>query len=219
MRYMNNKYFFAFRVLIFSFFVLLISSFAVHAQMIEPDAQIIRAMTAFARKSENTLDLSRLRIIGQSEVVKRNLSALPVEKIGKESTVTFGLERKAFELLNQERISGGLMPLKWNNEMAKIARYHSENMARGNYFSHREADGSMVNDRADLFGMSDWKSIGENIAFNRGFKLPADSACQQWMNSPAHRDNILDKRWKEAGIGVAIAADGAYYFTQVFILK
>ncbi|MGI8494448.1 MAG: CAP domain-containing protein [Pyrinomonadaceae bacterium] len=39
------------------------------------------------------------------------------------------------------------------------------------------------------------------------------------MLSPSHKENILDKRWKETGIGIAIASDGTYFFTQVFILK
>lgn len=224
MRCMNNKYFSAARILIFPLFILLISSFSANAQAIVPDEQILREMTAFARRSENILELSRPRITGKSEIIEKRtiekkVPAASEEKIEKESSVTFALEHKAFDLLNQKRIGDGLTPLKWSEDMAKIARYHSENMARGNYFSHREADGSMINNRADRFGMSDWKSIGENIAFNRGFKLPADSACEQWMQSPAHRDNILDKRWRESAIGVAIAADGTYYFTQVFILK
>ncbi|MGI8555372.1 MAG: CAP domain-containing protein [Pyrinomonadaceae bacterium] len=198
--------------------MLIFSAFA-PAQTIVPDEQIEREMIAFARKSENTLDLSRPRIVRNSPEAKKNNFQNSKTEIGKESAITFSLEHKAFDLLNEKRIANGLIPLKWNEELAKIARYHSENMAHGNYFSHQEADGSMVNNRADLFGISNWKSIGENIAFNRGFLKPADSACEQWMQSPAHRENILDQHWKESGIGVAIAADGAYYFTQVFILK
>ncbi len=216
---MNRKHFSVFRFLILSIFISLIFSAFAQAQAIEPDAQIEREMIAFVRKSENALDLSRPRIVYNSAKAENNAPKKLKEEIEKTSAITFTLEHKAFDLLNEKRIANGLTPLKWNEEMAKIARYHSENMARGNYFSHTEADGSMVNNRADLFGISNWKSIGENIAFNRGFSKPADSACEQWMQSPAHRENILDQRWKEAGIGVAIASDGTYYFTQVFILR
>ena len=215
---MRNIYSNALRFSLFSFFLLPLFFFCARAQVIKPDEQIIRAMTAFARKSENKSDILRPRVITKFTAEKKT-TFKAVAKSQSVSRSVANLEHKAFDLLNLQRISKGLSPLGWNDEMAKIARYHSENMARGNYFSHRETDGSMVNNRADSFGMHNWKSIGENIAFNRGFKLPAESACEQWMNSSVHRENILDKRWKEAGIGVAVAVNGTYYFTQVFILR
>lgn len=214
---MNRKYFFAFRVFFFALTILFCAAFA-EAQSIEPDEQILREMTAFARKTQNNLDLSRPRIIDVSNPVRKPAFSIPAN-VENPNAAALALEHLAFDWLNNQRIEQGLKTLKWNDEIAKIARYHSDSMARGNYFSHKEPDGSMVNNRADLFGMSDWQSIGENIAFNRGFKLPAESACQQWMNSTAHRENILDTRWKEAGIGVAVTPNGTYYFTEVFILK
>lgn len=129
------------------------------------------------------------------------------------------LERKAFEITNQKRKENGLPPIIWSEDMAKVARLHSESMAKHKYFSHAGLDGSMVNDRADSLGFSNWRAIGENIAYNRGYENPVEFACQRWMQSQSHRDNILNPRWKEAGIGVAVTADGTYYFTQVFILK
>lgn len=202
------------RLIILAVFILLIATFHVPAQSIEPDPEMIRQMTAYARKHAESADPSRPR------VVRKLSSPNDYEKeLGEESEIAREMARKAFDWINEKRAANGLSPLKWNDKMAKVARYHSQNMARDNYFSHQELDGSMINDRADMFGFSDWTSIGENIAFNRGFKLPAESACQQWMNSPSHRDNILDKRWKESAIGVAVAKDGSYYFTQVFLLK
>lgn len=127
------------------------------------------------------------------------------------------LERQVFDLLNQKRTENNLSPLVWSDDMAKIARQHSENMATLKFFSHTGKDGLMVHDRADALGISNWRAIGENIAYNRGYDKPAEFAIERWMLSPAHRDNILSKMWKEAGIGAAIADDGAYYFTQVFV--
>ena len=77
----------------------------------------------------------------------------------------------------------------------------------------------MVNDRADSLGFSKWRSIGENIAYNRGYDKPAEFACERWMQSESHRENILDRRWKEAAIGVSITEEGTFYFTQVFVLR
>ena len=39
------------------------------------------------------------------------------------------------------------------------------------------------------------------------------------MNSPSHRDNILNKDFNTVGIGIIKSVDGAYYFTQNFALR
>ena len=129
------------------------------------------------------------------------------------------LERLAFNLLNAQRAAKNLPALEWDEDVAKIARMHSESMAKYKFFSHTGLDGTMVNDRADLCGVSRWKAIGENIAFNRGYDKPADFAVERWMQSVSHRENILNNRWKESAVGVAIADDGSYYFTQVFLAR
>jgi uncharacterized protein YkwD len=92
-------------------------------------------------------------------------------------------------------------------------------MARYKFFSHQGRDGSAVNTRARSLGIGGWRSIGENIAFNKGFRKPVEMACQQWMTSPGHRQNILNRGWTESAIGVATAPDGSVYFTQVFISR
>jgi len=131
----------------------------------------------------------------------------------------FNLERRAFELVNRQRNASGLEPLVWSDDAAKIARLHSENMATYNFFSHTGLDGLLVNDRADSFGISKWRAIGENIAYNQGFENPVEFAVERWMQSPKHRDNLLSSRWKESGIGIAVTANGTYYFTEVFLLR
>ena len=129
----------------------------------------------------------------------------------------FSVERQTFDLLNSERASRGLDPLVWDERVAEVARLHSRSMASEKYFSHRGNDGSMVDDRADRLGMGKWSAIGENIAFMRGYDDPASFAVERWMNSSSHRKNLLGNRWSRSAIGVAVASDGAYYFTQVFV--
>lgn len=128
-------------------------------------------------------------------------------------------EREIFDLINKKRAEAGLESLSWSSDLATLARQHSDDMAEFRYFSHRGNDGTMVDDRADKLGISNWTAIGENIAFARGFDDAALCAVDQWMKSTAHQKNLLDKRWKETGIGVAILPDGTYYFTQVFLLR
>ncbi len=130
-----------------------------------------------------------------------------------------GLEQVAFKLANEQRITQGLPPVIWDDDVVRLARLHSENMAKNNFFSHKGLDGLMVSNRADLFGISRWRAIGENIAYNRGYENPAEFTVECWMKSASHRENLLDNRWKESAIGVAVSADGSFYFTQVFLLR
>jgi uncharacterized protein YkwD len=131
----------------------------------------------------------------------------------------YELERRAFELINQRRETNGLTPLRWSDDVARIARLHSENMANYNFFSHAGVDGLLVNDRADFLGIRKWQAIGENIAYNQGFENPVEFAVERWMQSPKHRDNLLSGRWKESGIGIAVTENGTYYFTEVFLVR
>jgi uncharacterized protein YkwD len=157
------------------------------------------------------IDDSRPRIIEteKKQIVVNSKSAFS----------TFDLEKQAFNLLNSQRAAKGLSPLEWNDDVARIARLHSENMAKYKFFSHAGLDGLMVDDRADLCGVSRWKAIGENIAYNRGYDKPVEFAVERWMKSTAHRENLLNDRWKESAVGVAVSNDGAFYFTQVFLVR
>ncbi len=131
----------------------------------------------------------------------------------------YSLEREVFNLINKQRVQMGLTNLEWNDDVARMARLHSENMANFKFFSHTDLKGLMVNDRADECGIKRWRAIGENIAYNRGYDDPAASAVEKWMQSPGHRENLLSNRWKESGIGVAVTNDGTYYFTEVFLVR
>jgi uncharacterized protein YkwD len=129
------------------------------------------------------------------------------------------VERTAFQVLNQKRVENGLPLLVWNEQIASVARVHSQNMAEFQFFGHRGLDNKLVSHRADDLKLGRWRAIGENIAYNRGYADPIEKAVDNWLNSPSHRQNLLNIDWKESAVGVAIANDGSYYFTQVFLKK
>jgi uncharacterized protein YkwD len=149
----------------------------------------------------------------------RLVRGVPIERVASSSREARSFEERAFELVNAERRLRGLKPLRWSSDLSALARQHSQNMAAGNFFSHRGEDGSLVDDRAERLGVDTWAAIGENIAFIRGYEKPADLAVDKWMQSPSHRNNLLSPRWHEAAIGVAVGDNGTLYFTQVFILR
>ena len=128
-------------------------------------------------------------------------------------------EKTAFDLINQKREEKGLKPLEWSNQLLGVARVHSKNMSDFDFFSHKGLDGKYVSDRADECKLGKWDSIGENIAFNRGFSDPVSKAVTLWFASPTHFANLMNPDWKETAVGIAIKEDGSYYFTQVFLRK
>jgi uncharacterized protein YkwD len=130
-----------------------------------------------------------------------------------------GDERRAFELINAERQRRGLRPLVMDGSLTRLARYHSENMARGGYLSHTDRNGLDLRGRADALGLRNWKAIAENIAYNQGYSDPTAFAVERWMISEKHRENVLNDEYTHAGVGVVRASDGTYYFTQVFMRR
>lgn len=129
------------------------------------------------------------------------------------------IERRAFEQTNVVRVQNGLPPFVWDAEIGRMARNHSENMSRLNFFSHVTPDGLRLRDRARAEGIVRYSVLGENIAYNQGYEDPAGLAVQRWMESPKHRANILSSEFRAMAIGSYVAPDGSVYLTQTFIKR
>ena len=194
-------------------FLLLICAFFAVTIQINAQTGDAKPVYRIIKTSDSGLALNRQRVITPDET-KRETAATD-----KTSGQIRGDERRVFDLINEKRREQNLNPLVWSDDVAVIARLHSQNMANFKFFSHAGLDGTMVSDRADQNGMSKWRAIGENIAYNQGFQNPLDCAVEGWMKSAAHRQNLLDPRWQESAIGIAVTPDGTYYFTQVFLLR
>jgi uncharacterized protein YkwD len=128
------------------------------------------------------------------------------------------LERVVLEAINAERRSSGLPPLVASPELTELARGYSRDMARRNFFGHRDPDGRAISERVEGIGVR-WARVGENIARNRGYGDPAAMAVQEWMKSKGHRENILGDRYRETGVGIWVAPDHTVYFTQIFLTR
>jgi uncharacterized protein YkwD len=130
-----------------------------------------------------------------------------------------GDERRAFDLINRERQRRGMSPLAWDGDLVRLARYHSQNMARSGYLSHVDRDGRDLKSRARVVGLRGWSALGENIAYNQGYDDPTAFAVERWMVSEKHRENAMAGHYTHAAVGIARAADGTYYFTQIFMRR
>lgn len=122
-------------------------------------------------------------------------------------------EVKLFELTNLERKKKELPPLKLNAALSKIARGHSENMARQGKMEHK-LDDKTAGDRMRAAGYQFVRG-GENIAAgDEAVTLPM--LMKAWMESQYHRENILLAEFSEIGIGIARDKSGQLYYTQLF---
>ncbi|HYH85012.1 MAG TPA: CAP domain-containing protein [Pyrinomonadaceae bacterium] len=135
------------------------------------------------------------------------------------AVATSGDERRAFELVNAERAKRGLRPLVLDGSLTRVARFHSDNMAREGFFNHVDRDGLDISGRAQMLGLRGWRTLGENIAYNQGYSDPTAFAVERWMISSKHRENILNGEYTHAGLGIARSADGRVFFTQVFMRR
>lgn len=108
-------------------------------------------------------------------------------------------------LLNAERARRGLRTLIADPALEVAAEAHSLDMARRDYFEHDTPEGvkpwmriARAGYRASL--------VGENLAWGEGDKSTPAHAMKLWMKSPGHRDNLLEPRYTQIGIGLAFDA-------------
>ena len=134
------------------------------------------------------------------------------------------LERQMWALVNHERLDpetsaetgGRAQPLRWNENLAEVARAHSRNMLEQRFFDHVDPEGRTLSTRIDEAGIP-WRAAGENIAIYETI-LGAEAA---FMNEPRfqhnHRANILNANYTDVGIGIVHGPNGSLYITEDFV--
>ena len=119
----------------------------------------------------------------------------------KTQQVTFMNEVLA--LTNVERRNANLPEFTLNQNLSKAAQIQSEDLAIGDFFAHTSPTGTTLADRLAVGGYTDYATAGENIAAGQA---SAEQVVREWMESPSHRENILDPEFTELGVG--------YYFLE-----
>lgn len=137
--------------------------------------------------------------------------SIPIQAKADRITVDATSESEMFKLVNEERRKQGISELTWRPELVPIARAHATDMWKRGYFSHYSPEGNDVGDRL-VEGKVTYTIAGENLALAPTLA----TAHNGLMNSPGHRANILEPRFKRMGIGVI---DNGFYgkmFVQIF---
>jgi uncharacterized protein YkwD len=104
-------------------------------------------------------------------------------------------------------------PLTASRKLNDAAMDHARDMARRKYFEHEGRDGSQPRDRVRRAGYES-RLTGENIAYG---PVSAEEVVAGWLASPGHCENIMDPRFVDIGVGVAIGRKrGQIYWVQNF---
>jgi len=127
------------------------------------------------------------------------------------------LERRTEAMINERRERAGLKLLRPREQIRRVAREHSADMAQRDFFAHVSPDGLSPGDRADGAGLG-YIAVAENIGVSLEMEDPVAAVVDGWLNSPGHYANLMNPRFRHTGVGVAVSVErGRIYFTQLFL--
>ena len=149
-------------------------------------------------------------VLGQIEQ-NNTISAMKV-KIELEEVILSDEEQRTLDLINEYRVQNGLNELKPFSDLQDVAKLKAEDLVNNEYFSHTSAT---LGTPFEMLKDNDvtYKIAGENLA---GSTTP-EKAVEAWINSPSHRENILEERFEYTGIYVIDSPVYGSIFVQLFI--
>lgn len=121
-------------------------------------------------------------------------------------------EQRVLDLVNEYREESGLEELRAFSKLQDVAKLKAMDLVQNEYFSHNsERLGTpfeMLEDNEVVYVIA-----GENLAGN----ISPERAVESWINSPLHRDNILEKKFEYTGISVVNSDIYGKVFVQLFV--
>lgn len=106
-------------------------------------------------------------------------------------------------MTNADRAAARLRALSTARDLQSLAQKQADEMARAGRIYHTQGLGTKV---------SGWKRLGENVG--RGPDLRDIETA--FMNSPSHRENILDPGFTQLGVGVTFDGNQFLYVAVIF---
>jgi len=139
--------------------------------------------------------------VGQiiSEVQKQILTVTPLNVGGKSNNVVLLQSKIISETNLQRQQNGNLSALKENTNLDKAAAAKANDMFSNQYFEHVSPAGIDPGKLVQNYGY-DYIVAGENLIL--GNFSSEKEVVQAWMDSPGHRENILNNRYTEIGVAI-----------------
>jgi len=121
-----------------------------------------------------------------------------LEEAQREEQALLALEKETFRLINVERERAGVPPTKWDDELYRLSKAHTQEMA----------------DKGELFHTPMGASYGENAWGAPGGGISRQNLAQTivdgWMSSPLHRAWILHAPLKTSVVSIVDDSRGQY---------
>lgn len=133
------------------------------------------------------------------QMAEKEILAPPPLVFQKDAEESFLTKEGVIFWTNEMRKQNGLLPLQENLKLDFSAQIKLEDMFENQYFAHDSLSGEGVGDLAAQAGY-EFIIIGENLAMG-GFEND-EILVKAWMDSPGHRENILNIRYREIGVAV-----------------
>lgn len=166
--------------------------------------------TLISKKDNNAL--LRPQIIGILAVI------LLLVKVGISLFTPKSVEVRASDLtvanilnaVNEQRTLRNITTLSTNSKLSWAAQYKADDMQARHYFAHKDPDGNFIWNKIVEAGYAPYSQLGENLAIEF---YDTESLVSAWMNSPTHRENLLNQGFKDQGMGLSLGApsQGQYY--------
>ncbi len=114
--------------------------------------------------------------------------------------------------INSSHARHGIHPLAVHPLLVTAAQNHVADMVAHAHYSHTGTDGSSVQARVVRTGFQ-----SSNVSENWVSVHSAQSAISWWMNSFVHRNNLLNPKWTQVGVGMQVdPRNGMRVFVAVF---
>ena len=128
------------------------------------------------------------------------------------TTSDISLQKKVISIVNKNRKKKGLEALTMDEKLMKAAQDRAKELTKS--FSHTRPNGTSCFTIFEKYKITPTAS-GENIAAGQ---RSAAAVMDSWMNSPGHKENIMNNRFKKIGVGLVIVPNDmySYYWVQMF---
>ena len=121
-------------------------------------------------------------------------------------------EKETLDIINETRKSYGLATLQIREDLQRVAKLKAEDIINNKYLSHTSPTYGTPHEMLEKNNIK-FKMAGENLAVNQ----ENEKAVKEWMNSSAHRSNILDPNYKFTGLCVLNSYEYGKIYVQLFL--
>ena len=137
--------------------------------------------------------------IGQPKTIEQKISAPSPLRGPTQEALSSLTALGTIAETNLQRKQNGLPALLLNAELTKGAEMKVNDMFNRQYFEHESPTGEGPGELATAAGYA-YLMVGENLAL--GNYKNDEALVEAWMNSPGHRENILNPKYTEIGVAV-----------------